>query len=232
MVLQAATEVGELDGRDRPRDATILSRVQSILARIDEYAVAMNVALVVRRPVGLLAVVVRDRVGPHVLVSLPGLLRVVPPVNRVPVEIDANVVLERRPDRGAGIGGGGIDRDRATSRPAAVVEPVLTAAGALRCDAIELEALRARAPDINRGIERFDVSAGHEDRQRPSRSWIRMNVFRERDDARILGRAGLVGHIEERDRPRQLLPNERHPRVASCPGAGSLVEITAGAVER
>ena len=79
--------------------------------------------------------------GPDVLVALALLLRVVTPVHGVPVEVDADVVLERGPDRRPRIGGGRIDRDRAAGRPAAVVEPELPPARALRRDAIERESL-------------------------------------------------------------------------------------------
>ena len=40
-------EIGELDGRDRPRHTAIFVRVQALLAWIDQHAVAVDVALIV-----------------------------------------------------------------------------------------------------------------------------------------------------------------------------------------
>ena len=43
--------------------------------------------------------------------------------------------------------------------------------------------------------------------------------------------ARFVGHVEKRDRARQLLPEKRHPRVAARPGAGPVVELPPRPVE-
>ena len=55
---------------DGPRDPAVLLRVEHLLARVHEHAVAVDEALVHDRLVRLAAVVERDRVGPHVLIAL------------------------------------------------------------------------------------------------------------------------------------------------------------------
>ena len=71
MVLQTAPEVGELDGGDRPGDAAVLFGVQPLLARIEQHAVAVDVALVVIDLFGCPRLSKVMRVGPDVLVALP-----------------------------------------------------------------------------------------------------------------------------------------------------------------
>src|SRR6266545_3414870 len=109
MVLEPATEVRELNRADRPGHAAVFLGMQPLLPRIHQHAVAVNVATIVvfrRKAIVRLkaeatggSIVERDAVRPHALVALTLLLRVVPPMDGVPVEIDADVVLERGPDR-------------------------------------------------------------------------------------------------------------------------------------
>ena len=127
--------------------------MEALLARIEEHAVAVNVALVVQRLVWLLAVVERDGVGPHVLVAVADFLRVVPPVDGVPVEVHLHVVLEGGPDRRARVGGGRVDRDGAGGRTAAVVDPVAAALRLVRSWPDRCESPRSRVPDVDGAIE-------------------------------------------------------------------------------
>ena len=196
---------------DRAGNAAILVRVQAILARINQHAVPIDETLIVGRPLRLLAVVERDALRPHVLVPFPLLLRVVPPVDGVPIEVHADVVLEGRPDRGARVGCRRIDGDGSSCRATAVVEPVLTPAGPLAGHAIQEEAFRAGIPDIDRGVEGFNVPTGDKNRQSPTRPGIRVNVVGQRHDARILIGIRFVRHVEERDRRRQFFTQKRHP---------------------
>src|SRR5580765_7221111 len=103
----------------------------------------MDVALIIWRSVRLAAVVERNGVGPDVLVALSLFLRVVTPVDCVPVKVDGHIVLEGGPDRGAWISGRSLDGNGGASRASAVVEPELPAARPLARDAIELKTLRA-----------------------------------------------------------------------------------------
>src|ERR1051326_4633377 len=94
-----------------------------VFTRIDQNAVAVDVALVTDWLVWLAAVVERDRVGPNVLFSLADFLPVVLPVHALPEKVVVDVVFETRPDRGAWIGGGRVDHDRACGGAAAGVDP-------------------------------------------------------------------------------------------------------------
>src|SRR5689334_12280410 len=102
-----------------------------LLARIDEDAVAVYVALIVRGLVGLAAIVERDGVLPNVLSALADLLAVVLPVVAVPVVIDLYVVFEAGPDGCARVGRGRVNDYRAALRSSAVVYPVAAAARVL-----------------------------------------------------------------------------------------------------
>src|ERR1051326_4045019 len=128
MVLQATSEIRELNGRDWSGDAAVLIGMKFVFARIDQPTVAVDVTLIVNWFIRLAAVVKRDGIGPHVLLSLAHLLPVVLPVHAVPVKIIVDAVFEAGPDRGARIGGRSVDDDRARSWTAAVIDPIFVTA--------------------------------------------------------------------------------------------------------
>ena len=213
VVLEAAAQVRELNRGDRPADAAVLIRMQLLLARIEQHAVAVDVALVVDRLSRLAAVVERDRVGPDVLVALALLLRVVLPVHGVPVEVHADVVLERGPDHRPRVGGRRVDRDGASGWAAAVVEPVLAPARPL---------LRARdrsgtrRPEHQMSIAGASASVYSWSRRPAARGPARGSSARcpaSRRIRAILGRTRLVRHVQERQRARKRARQERHPGV-------------------
>src|SRR5690242_1150023 len=133
-----------------------------VFAWIDQNAIAVYVTLIVGWFIWLAPVVERDRVGPHVLLSLADLLAVVLPVYALPVKIIVDAVFETRPNRGARIGGRSIDDDRARSRTAAVVDPVLATALAFFVCACDVVSERARVPNVDRAVELLDVVLGYE----------------------------------------------------------------------
>ena len=231
LVLQPPPEVRELNRRNRAADAAVLIGVQRVFSRVEQHAVPVDVTLVVDGLVRLSPVVEGDALGPHVLGALAALLRIVAPVHGVPVEVDPHVMLDAGPDDCAGVGRRRVDRDGAARRPAAVVEPVLAAAGPLLAGALDLEAGRSRTPDVDRRRERVHVFVRDEDRQRAADAGVRVDVFGEPQDARIVGRARLVGHVEERQCLRQQLPQKRHPGIRMRPRTRTVVVLTARPVK-
>src|SRR6266446_3663461 len=111
MVLQATPEVCELNGINRSSYTTVLVGMQFFFAGVDEYSVAVNIALIVYWFVWLPAIVESDWVGPHVLPALAQLLAIVLPMNTMPIKIILYAMLEASPDCGARIGRGGVDHD-------------------------------------------------------------------------------------------------------------------------
>src|SRR5215813_9448651 len=128
MVLETTPEICELNSRDRSVDAAILIGMKLVFARIDQNTITVYVTLIVDRFIRLSTIVEGDRVGPDILFSFAYLLPVVLPVHAMPVEIVVDVVFEAGPDGGAWIGGGRVDNNRAGSRTATVVDPVLASA--------------------------------------------------------------------------------------------------------
>ena len=86
MILQPAAQVRELDRRDRTGKPPIFVGMELLFARIDQDAVAIDIALIVERLVGLLPVVESHALRPDVLIAFPLFLRIVAPVHRVPVQ--------------------------------------------------------------------------------------------------------------------------------------------------
>ncbi len=113
----------------------------------------------------------------------------------------------------------------------AVINPVPATALALAPDLLDVEALRAGVPDVYRAVQLLRVALGDEDGERLARPRVRVDVLGEAADVVVLGRARLVGHVEEGERRGEVLAQEGHPLVGLAPGALALVEILAGAVE-
>jgi hypothetical protein len=86
VILQAAAEIGELNGRARPSDASAFVRMKFLLTRIHEHAIAVGKALAAARLIWLAAIIEGYRVGPDILDAVTLLLAIVLPVIAVPVE--------------------------------------------------------------------------------------------------------------------------------------------------
>src|ERR1044072_5174876 len=128
MVLQATSEIRELNGRDWSGDAAVLIGMKFVFARIDQHTVAVDVTLIVNWFIWLAAVVEGDRIGPHVLLSLANLLPVVSPMDAMQKKIFIEGVFKAGPERGAWMGSRSVDKNRARSRTAAVIDPILVSA--------------------------------------------------------------------------------------------------------
>src|SRR5262249_30265327 len=177
MILQAAPQVGELNGRDRARDAPILFRVKLLFAGIDQHAVAVGEILIVGGFVRLAAVVEGDRIDPDVLDAVALFLSVVSPVDAVPVEIDFDAVFETGPGHDAGVSGRGVNHDRAARRAPAVVYPMIAATRPFTRRPFDVVSTRPRIPDVYRAVQIFGVMASDEDGEVAARPRVRVDVF-------------------------------------------------------
>src|SRR6266705_2429591 len=125
VILQAAAEIGELNGRARTSDASAFVRMKFLLTRIHEHAIAVGKALAAARLIWLAAIIEGYRVGPDILDAVTLLLAIVLPVIAVPVEIDFDAVFEAAPDCSARIRRRSIDDNGPAERTTAVIDPVI-----------------------------------------------------------------------------------------------------------
>src|SRR2546422_3917556 len=124
MVLQAAPKVCELNGTNRSRDTTVLIGMQFLFTGIHEYAVAIDITLIIEGLIRLPAIVESDWVGPHVLPALTHLLPIVLPMNAMPEEVIVYAMLEAGPNCCTRIGSRGVDHDGPRGGASAVIDPI------------------------------------------------------------------------------------------------------------
>src|SRR6185503_19487409 len=125
MVLQTAPKVCQLNGIDRSGDTSILFGMQFFFPWVHQYAVAIDVALIINGFVGLSPIVESDWVGPNILPALARLLSIVFPMYPVPVEIIVYAMFEAGPDSGTRVGRRRVDHDGAGRGASPVVDPIL-----------------------------------------------------------------------------------------------------------
>src|SRR6187200_2845773 len=97
MVLQAASEVCQLNCVDRSGDTPVFFGMYFFFTGVHEHAVAVNVALIFYRLIWLPSIVEGDGVGPYILPALPHFLSIVLPMNTMPEKVIVYAMLEASP---------------------------------------------------------------------------------------------------------------------------------------